>query len=373
MRIGFDAKRLFFNNRGLGNYSRSTVSLLMRYAPQHSYTLFSPRACPLYGDDLAARLPVITPTGFDALAPAIWRSHTMGRTLSRCRIDLYHGLCHEVPSDIKTTNVRSVVTMHDLIFVRYPHLYTAAERFAFNKKYKHSCLCADRIIAISEQTRNDLTEIWNIDPAKIDVVYQGCSPRFAEKADQQTLHEVRELYSLPQQYLLYVGAIEERKNLGLVLRAMAEYNIDIPLVACGASTPYEYQLRSYISAHGLRSRVRFLHGVPFKHVPALYQMSHALVYPSRFEGFGIPIIEALTSGIPCITTRGGVFMETGGNACRYVGPDQVDEMAQALDEVINDNDMRQRMIDRGFRHITRFSESSIARNLMAVYQRAVEG
>lgn len=368
MRIGFDAKRLFFNGRGLGVYSRSTVGLLARYAPENEYLLFSPRSGTPYGRDLAERLPVVTPSSF----PALWRSYFMGRTLRRHGIDLYHGLCHEVPADIRRSGVRSVVTMHDLIFVRYPRLYSAAERMAFNRKYLRSCRLADRIIAISQQTRRDLIDLWRIDPQKIDVVYQGCSPRFARKPADAELDAVRARYSLPEQFILSVGAIEERKNLGVVLRAMAEHGIDCPLVAVGSSTPYADTLKRYAAENGLQNRVRFLHTVPFDDLPAIYRSSSVMVYPSRFEGFGIPILEALSSGTPCITTRGGVFAETGGEACRYTDPDSPEQMAEALNEVLYDSDLRRRMISLGKEHAARFSETQIARNLTEVYRRTME-
>lgn len=368
MRIGFDAKRLFFNGRGLGVYSRSTVGLLARYAPGNEYLLFSPRRDAAFGRDLAERLPVITPAAF----PTLWRSYFMGRSLRRHGIDLYHGLCHEVPADIRRSGVRSVVTMHDLIFVRCPELYSKAERVAFNRKYLRSCRNADRIIAISQQTRRDLTDLWRIDPQKIDVVYQGCSPRFAGVLSDTELDTARSRYALPEQFILSVGAIEERKNLGLVLRAMAEYRIDCPLIAIGTSTPYADSLKRYVAENGLGDRVRFMHTVPFEDLPAIYRLSSAMVYPSRFEGFGIPILEALSSGTPCITTRGGVFAETGGDACLYVDPDSPEQMAEALNNVLHDSQLRQRMISLGHCHAARFAEPEIARNLIEVYRRTME-
>ncbi len=368
MRIGFDAKRLFFNGRGLGVYSRSTVGLLARYAPENDYLLFSPYRNANFGRDLAEQLPVISPAAF----PSLWRSYFMGRTLRRHGIDLYHGLCHEVPADIRRSGVRSVVTIHDLIFVRCPELYTAAERFAFNRKYQRSCRNADSIIAISQQTRRDLIDLWQIDPQKIDVVYQGCSPRFADPIPDAELEAARLHYALPEQFILSVGAIEERKNIGLVLRAMAEHRIDCPLIVVGMPSSYINSLKRYIAEKQLGTRVRFMHTVPFEDLPAIYRLSSAMVYPSRFEGFGIPILEALSSGTPCITTRGGVFTETGGDACLYVDPDSPEQMAEALDNVLHDSQLRQHMISRGRQHAARFAEAEIARNLIDVYRRTME-
>ena len=182
MRIGFDAKRLFFNNRGLGNYSRSTVSLLAEYAPDNEYILFSPKSRIETNTPHLDQLPVVYPSGRGInKIPAIWRSYAMSRAIDESELDIYHGLCHEIPADIARSKARSVVTMHDLIFERYPQLYKRADRFMFRRKYSRSCRLADRVVAISEQTRQDLIELWSVPAHKIDVVYQAFMPNFVAR------------------------------------------------------------------------------------------------------------------------------------------------------------------------------------------------
>lgn len=367
MRIGFDAKRLFFNRSGLGVYARNTLRLLSEHAPGNDYVLFSPKAGNPAGFDLPARAEVILPQGLWAKVPALWRTCGMAESIRRSRVDLYHGLSHELPSDIRRSGARSVVTMHDLIFVHHPQLYKPLDRWLYTRKYLRSCHAADRIVAISEQTKADLVNIWYIAPEKIEVVYQGCDPQFAREVTPQQREEVRRRYRLPEHYVLSVGSIEERKNLMLTVRAMARGRIDTHLVACGKHTPYADKIMEYATSEGIADRVHLHHGVGFADLPAIYRQADAFVYTSLFEGFGIPILEALCSEVPVITSQGGVFPEAGGDAALYVDPHNVEQMIDALKRVLEDSTLRAGMIARGKVQTARFSEEAIARNLMRVY------
>ncbi len=368
MKIGFDAKRLFFNGSGLGVYSRSTVGILLNYAPENEYTLFSPRAGNRYGFEVPDDVATVLPEGMASKFGSLWRSYAMAGAIRRSGVDIYHGLSAELPADIRRAGVGSVVTVHDLIFVHHPELYKPADRYLYTKKYGRSCRDADRIIAISRLTADELMKYWGIPASKIDVVYQGCSPVFGEAVPEERLRAVRERYSLPDSYILSVGSIEPRKNLLLTVRAMAEHGVEGDLVACGRHTPYADEVMAYARQHGIADRVHLRHNITFDDLPAIYRMADVFVYPSFYEGFGIPILEALNSRVPVVTTAGGVFPETGGDACIYIDPHSSAEMAAAIDEIRRDNTLRAGMIDRGLGHAALFGEPSIAANLMAVYE-----
>ncbi len=370
LKIGFDAKRLFLNRSGLGNYSRSSVNLLSRYFPEDSHYLFTPSPENPLDLEFDGSTSVIRPkTAFYRSFPVLWRSYGMVDEIRKGGLDVYHGLSAELPAGIRKAGCRSVVTVHDLIFVRFPELFNPADRYFCNLKYRRSCDDADRIIAISEQTKSDLVDLWNINPEKIDVVYQGCSSIFYDRAGDEEKERVRTKYSLPQDYIVSVGTLEERKNLMLTLQAMVAGKLDIHLVACGRHTPYADRLREYAVRHGISDRVHFHHNVAFNDLPAIYQMARTAVYVSVYEGFGIPIIEALNSGTPTITTRGGVFPETGGNACIYVEPHDVAEMVRALNLSLYDEAKRNDMIEKGHRYVQKFRDEEVARNLHAVYEK----
>ncbi|MDR2935734.1 MAG: glycosyltransferase family 4 protein [Rikenellaceae bacterium] len=377
MKIGFDAKRVFFNRSGLGNYGRSTVELLARYAPENECVLFTPHPGNPMGFAVPDGVRTITPvSGLNRSLGSVWRSYNMSGSLLRQGIDLYHGLSNELPADIYRAaekGVRSVVTLHDIIFVHFPELYKPFDRYLYTRKYKSSCVRADRVIAISRQTRDDLVNHWNVPEEKIDVVYQGCNPIFYDEATSEKRAEVRERYHLPKHYILSVGTIEPRKNLMLTVQAMAEGRLDADLVACGRSTPYVKEIMDYALRHGIANRVYLIHDVSFADLPAVYQMADVLVYVSFYEGFGIPILEGLNSRIPVITTRGGVFPETGGDACCYVDPHSTEEMVVALEKTLNDSDLRSGMIERGRAYARQFHEEHIAANLTDVYRRTITG
>lgn len=372
MNIGFDAKRVFFNRSGLGNYSRSTVQLLSRFVGEHKYTLFAAKKGNLVDFEVPDGIETVYP---DKLLwrklSSLWRSYRMSAEIKQKKIDIYHGLSNELPADIKFAGCKSVVTMHDIIFVRFPELYKPIDRLIYTMKYRRSCHLADRVIAISNQTKDDLVKFWNINPDKIDVVYQGCNPLYYQIVSGEGRDFVRKKYNLPEKYILSVGTVEARKNLMLTVKAMAQGGVNIPLVVCGAWTPYKEQIDKFAEQNGIDHLMHFYNNVDLKDLPAIYQQSECLVYASIFEGFGIPILEGLNSGVPVITSKGGVFPESGGDACYYVDATSVDEMLEALEKVLHDNDLRENMIEKGYQHVQKFREEEIAKNIMNVYNKII--
>lgn len=372
MRIGYDAKRLFFNGSGLGNYSRSLVQLMGKYYPEDEQVLFTPKPGNPCEFPVSPRMEIVCPERFPASKfSSLWRSYRMSGSIRNQKIDLFHGLSNELPADIRRSGARSVVTLHDIIFVRMPELYKPLDRRIYTQKYRSSCFNADRVIAISQQTKNDLINTWGVPEDKIDVVYQGCNPVFYETVSGEKKATVRKKYNLPERYILSVGTIEERKNLLLTVEAMAHGKIDIDLVACGRPTPYSDMVKGAARKFGISDRVHFFHNVPLADLPAFYQMAELLVYASFYEGFGIPILEAFESGIPVVTSQGGVFPETGGDAAWYVDPYQTESMVEALRKILGDTDTRAGMIERGNAYAQRFRDEVIARNIRDVYDKLI--
>ena len=370
IKIGFDARQLFKDSSGLGNYSRSTVELLTKHHPDNKYYLFSAHDKNRVGFSVPKGSKIITPNGVVGdLLPSVWHSLTMATDIRKHRIDIFHGLANQLPSDIRMSGATSVVTIHDLIFLRYPNLYSKIEKSFFEWKYRTSCNKADMIIAISEQTKKDLIEFWNIPPERITVVYQGCNTLYLSEASHEVKQRVRERYKLPQNYIVSVGTIEERKNLMITLHALHEGKLDIPLIACGRWTPYVDKLKEYITENGMENQVMFIHDCHLEELPAIYQMATVSVYASLFEGFGIPILESMNSGTPVITSRGGVFSETGGDAALYVGQYDLEEMIEQLKTVLTDSDRRDELIIAGYKHAAKFNDDKIADDIMAVYHK----
>lgn len=368
MNITFDAKRFFHNNRGLGNYSRDVVRLLTTYYPDNSYFLLNPKKKKnsIYIPPQGSK--EITPNNFYKYFPQLWRSKGCIRDIKKIRTDIYHGLSQELPQGIHKTGIKTVVTMHDAIFIRYPELYDSFYRKLFIKKNQYSCKVADKIIAISEQTRNDFIEFFNVNPEKIEVVYQGCNNIFREKIEEGKLLETKQKYQLPDNFILFVGAIEKRKNIETIIKALSIGSIDISLVILGRETKYKEELKELIIKLGIEKQVIFLQNVPTNDLPSIYKLADLFIYPSVFEGFGIPILEALCTGTPVITSKDSCFKETGGSAAIYVNYNNAEEMAYEIERVLNNRELSENMIREGFIHTGNFTDDKIAYNLMNVYR-----
>lgn len=372
MRIGFDAKRAAQNKTGLGNYSRFVLQALADTAPQNEYVLYVPSErkqglLDTLKGNFVRRFPG---KGLWKKFSSLWRVWGVTADVRQDGIDIYHGLSNELPLNIrKAKNVKSVVTIHDLIFLRYPECYPLIDRTIYDYKFRKACQRADRVIAVSECTKRDIVQLYHINPEKIDVVYQGCDERFKTPASEAVKAEVRALYALPERYILYVGSIEKRKNLMLLAKALLRLDETYQVIAVGKHTPYADQVTAFLQEHGLQNRLRMIHGVPFAHLPAFYQLATTFVYPSRYEGFGIPLLEALNSGVPAIGAHGSCLEEAGGPCSLYVAPDDDAALADAIRRTYEDEDLRRRMISEGREYAKRFEPEHIAHRLLDIYQK----
>ena len=370
MIIGFDAKRANANFTGLGNYSRFMVETMATYGNEHKYRMYIPKKCKnaLYDSLLKHKnVASIQPHSFlMKRCKALWRTFFIKRGLLQDGVQLYHGLSNELPVGIHRTGIRSVVTIHDLIFLRYPQYYHWLDRIIYNYKFRYACRKSDRIVAVSECTKRDIVKFYGISPDKIDVVYQGCDPVFAQPVSAEAKARVREAYHLPEHFILSVGTIEERKNLLLAVKAVEQLG-NVHLVTVGKSTAYADEVKAYIEAHGLGDRIHMIHNLKFGDLPVMYHMAEAFVYPSRFEGFGIPIVEALSAGVPVIAATGSCLEEAGGPRSLYVDPDDVAGMAAAMKRVLSDADLRREMIEAGKAYVVRFDPKRLADEMNAVY------
>jgi len=367
MRIGFDAKRAFNNYSGLGNYSRYIISNICRFYPENECVLYTPGIA----DDELFHEPEGTTiakpgNGIWRISGSFWRSFRLTHRLNRDNIDLYHGLSNELPFGIHHSKVRTVITIHDLIFMEHPELYQTFSRKIYERKVRYGTRVASRIIAVSEQTKQDIIRFLNVDESRISVVYQGCHRQFYNRVSEESMQFIRQQFAVPTEYLLYVGTIEERKNLLKIVQALHQGNIDFPLVVVGRKTTYFNQVKQYIENNGLPN-VYFLDQVKASDLPAIYQGSAGFIYPSSYEGFGIPVLEALNSGVPVITSRGGCLEETAGKGGLLINPNDQEEMILAIRQVLENSALCDRLIREGGTHALKFREEQIIPSLYNVY------
>lgn len=371
MNFGFEAKRVFHNKTGLGNYSRDLVRVLSANFPEIKYFLYNPKKNrkTLFvsnNTNVFERNPI---SKFNQKFKNYWRQNSVVKDLVKDEIVLYHGLSGELPSGLSKKGIKSIVTIHDLIFVRYPKLYSFFDRKIHFYKFKKAATNADLIIAISEQTKKDIITYLNINPSKIAVVYQGCQDVFKQDYSELNKQIVSKKYNLPQKFVLNVGTIEERKNALTIVKAIK--NLDIDLVLIGKQTDYADKIHQYIIENKLEKRVHFLKGLTSTDLAIIYQLATVFVYPSLFEGFGIPIIEALYSKTPVITTKSGVFPEAAGPNSLYIEPFDVNDLTDKIALVLHDSSHASKMKEEGWQFVQRFNDEEIARNIMNCYQKVL--
>ncbi len=373
MIIGYDAKRIVCNRTGLGSYARTLINDLSEViTPDIKLNLYAPDK-----GDSALRSQVRESAGvrfvyprrsLSGLQKAWWRMHSMVDDLCADGVKLYHGLSGELPIGIKKAGIKTVVTIHDIIFMRHPEWYNWPDTKIYAWKFRKTCAEADRIIAISECTKRDIMLYGGVTPEKIDVIYQSCGSRYKMREGEKKMHEVHTGYMLPERYIVNVGTIEERKNVLLAVKALRMLPEDISLVIVGKATSYTEKVKAYIRENALESRVKILHNVPNEDLPAIYQMAEACVYPSRYEGFGVPVIEAIQSGLPVVACTGSCLEEAGGNGTIYVDPDDVYAMADAIKQVVKGAPGREERIAASRQYITRFEGNNVAQQVMNVYK-----
>lgn len=372
MIIGFDGKRAVSNMTGLGNYSRLVLEELSGAFPDVEMRAYTPRlrdnarlATLRQRPKVRFELPVKHP-----LEPAaVWRTWGLPAQLRNDGVTLYHGLSNELPLSIRKAGIPSVVTVHDVIYRTMPECYSVIDRKLYDWKYGCSCRFADRVIAISECTKRDIMRFYGVPEEKIDVIYQGCAPQFKRQWSDTEKEDVRRRLALPQRYIVQVGTIERRKNLELTLRALPWLPEELKLVVVGRATPYLAEMKKLAEELRVADRIRYIHDTAFADLPGICQCAEAIAYPSRYEGFGLPVIEGLESGRPVIAATGSCLEEAGGDAAIYVAPDDVQGMAEALraatDGTLDLGAMRQ----RAARHTARLDTSRMAENIAAVYAR----
>lgn len=383
MRIAFDAKRAFENSTGLGNYSRMLIDQLVSDFPTNDYYLMAPKRTDNYRPAQIPNVHIISPSGIGKSFPSLWRSSWVKKDLERLGINLYHGLSHEIPLGIDRSAIKSVVTIHDLIFEYYPEQYKAVDVNIYRKKFKYACEHATHIISVSKQTRDDLVRLYKVPESKISVCYPSVLPAYECIVTADEREAVRKKYRLPDKYLLYVGSIIERKNLLNVCKALhaLKGKVDLPLVVIGSGNgSYAELVNDYIKTNGMQAQVQFLERQPeandpgFKSsedFPAIYQSAEMLLYPSMYEGFGLPVLEALWSRIPVITSNTSCLPETGGDAACYVDPTIVDELANAILTVSSNDILRQQMTRKGIAHAQKFAPQVCAANVIEVYKKCL--
>lgn len=363
MHIGFDAKRLFNNTTGLGNYSRTLVRNLSQYFPQHSYHLYSPKISDQYFDT----------TGFEVHSnkkgmDSVWRSWSMSKAWKQDGLQIYHGLSNELPFSNKG-KTKTVVTIHDLIFEVIPETYKWADRKIYHQKAVNSCQYADQILAISERTKSDICYYYGIEPEKIKVIYQSVKDSYYQESISLPL-EAPPIPSLSSAYILSVGTFQTRKNQISILKAWRTLPKahQIPIVLVGRGVAHEKLLHEYASAYQIP--LYCLNNITeTSELQAIYQKASVFVFPSYYEGFGLPIVEALLSGVPVVCSDTSAMPEAAGDTSILVNPFEAEAIADGISKVLDDTILREEMINKGRAYAFKtFDRKVLSQQLISLYE-----
>ena len=353
MKIAYDGKRAVMNNTGLGNYSRLLVDVLATRFPGNEYLLYTPELRKNARLDEVLRngnVKVVTPDEIASrVMPSLWRVSGITGQLRHDGIDLMHGLSGELPLTIKGSGIPSVVTMHDVIFRRFPDCYGEIDRRIYDYKFRKAA------------------------PEKVDVVYQGCSSIFKNTPSVKEIEAVKEKYGITRPYIISVGTIEQRKNQIMAVRGIRGLPDELDLVLVGRRTGYAGTLDQYIHAYSMGNRVKFIENARFTDLPALYAGALCSSYTSRYEGFGLPVIESLNVGTPVIVATGSCLEEAGGPSTPAVDPDDIEGWINVIKEMINFPGVRAQVAREGKKYVDRFNDEAMADGTMAVYRKALAG
>lgn len=354
-RIGFDAKRLFHNRTGLGNYSRTLVRNLRKYYPDLELYLFTPNvSVHNYAKEFLDEefYTVITPPKY--ANKSYWRSHGIAKQIKDIGLDIFHGLSNELPLK-KVDGTQYVVTIHDVIFKSRPKDYTKIDTYLYEQKTKKAIVNADKVIAISQATQDDLLKYYEITADQIQMLYQSCGWKYTP------FREVK------KDGLLFVSSLTERKNLITLLKAMNTLKETLPqqLLVIGSGKAGLEKARKYVNQNGLNESVLFVGTVGDEGILDYYENAEILIYPSLIEGFGIPIIEAISSGTQVITTGQSSMSEAGGKLAHYLeNPLDENELADLIAKVLKLPPLTTESIND---HLSQFTAEFTTEKLVTLY------
>ena len=340
MRISINAQLLNYRDFGIKTYLKCLTENLVKIDKNNEYLLLS-----------------------DKKQNKLWEHLVLPFIVNRGGFDLFHTPDHILP--LLPIKCRKVITVHDLSFVNHPELFTAGKRSYKQLMTPLSLKRADRIIAVSQNTKNDIVKLYKTDPGKVTVVYNGVGEEFCEVESKDVLSEARKKYELPDKYILFVGTIEPRKNIINLIKAYKKSGTDLILAIVGKKG---WMSDSIIKEITSDNRILWLDTVGSKDLPALYSMADLFVYPSLYEGFGLPVLEAMACGTPVITSNVSSLPEVAGDAAVLVDPDNADAIACAIKNILKNEELRKSLISKGPEQARKFSWKKCAKETLKVYE-----
>jgi len=369
-RVGLNAQLLSgqrsYRAAGIHRYINGLLTHLPAADSRFDYTVFTgPTGSVTSGKLQVQRTGLRTDQPLSRIA---WEQFLQPIAARQSHLDLFHVMAYVSPLVAVTPNV---VTVHDLSFLRTPERFRFANRTYLSLLTGLSCQRARRVIAVSQHTKKDVMKVFGLPPEKIDVVYSGLDPQFARPPDSE-LEAFRQRHGLPEKFILYLGTIEPRKNLSTLIRAYAKVRPPGVKLVCVGGRGWMYQdVFQTVEELRLSRDVIFPGFLPDDDLPFWYSAAKVFVYPSSYEGFGLPVIEAMACGVPTITTDASSLPEAAGDAALLVPPDDSAALAEALAHLLREETLQAELVERGLRHAAQFTWQRAAKETVQVYAKAL--
>jgi glycosyltransferase involved in cell wall biosynthesis len=370
VRFGIDATALPLQRTGVANYIFGLLGGLAATDRDNSYTVF---AKPVHIPEFGIDQPNFEVVPVDLRARGLrlaWEQTGLPRQARSRGLDVLHSPHYTMPLRHAT---RSVVTFCDMTFLLHPELHQPVKRVFFPAMMRWSARHADRLITISESTRADLVRLWNVEPGRVTAVPLAAGDEYRPVSGQQVAAACERHGLRAGHYILYVGVLEPRKNIDRLVAAfgrVADRLGDLDLVIAGKQGWMYDRIFEQVTALGLAERVRFTGYVAQGDLPGLYGGARVFAYPSRYEGFGLPVLEAMRCGVPVVTTNVSSMPEVAGQGALLVDPDDVNGLAEALARLVEDTELAQTLACRGRQQAARFSWERCAVETRGVYEQA---
>jgi glycosyltransferase involved in cell wall biosynthesis len=375
MRIGFDVTPLCVPHSGVGTYTSSVLSHLQLLGDELIPLYHRP---PIYGYHFSGADSDMRPAGYKALNKTmlnktIWMQCILPFQLARLGLNVSHFTNSVAPL---FSSCPTVVTIHDMTLWMFPKYHYGLRLLSMRPFVPLVARRAAAIIAVSKSTKQDIVRILGVPAEKVHVIYEAPSASFCPMDRERARRTLHNHWPVPERFVLYVGTIEPRKNLVRLLQAFAQLwhggAVAHRLVIAGQRGWKEEPVFQSIERLGLQDAVVFLGYVPHEVLVALYNLATALVFPSLYEGFGLPVIEAMACGTPVVTSRNGSLDEVSGGAAEFIEPTSVESIATALRYVLNDTNRQEELRQQGFAHASQYTWESTAKQTQNLYRQVIQ-
>ncbi|MHB8276106.1 MAG: glycosyltransferase family 4 protein [Candidatus Humimicrobiaceae bacterium] len=375
MKIAIDATIVRKENTGTGFYILNLLNGLLKVDAKNEYIIF-------IDESVARNMLKIEKNNFKIvnkvfkykLTRILWQLILLPMILKKKKVDILHSANYVTP--LYKLGFKIIVTIHDLTFILFPEKYTVTKRLFYRLMIPIFVKISDKIIAISNNTKSDILKIFKVTDEKVVVIYATCSENFNSIIDENKNLEVLSKYNINKAYMLFVGMIEPRKNIISILNAFKEMDkeIDADLVIVGKKGWYFKEIEDFViesKKFNLKNKIIFTGYVPENEIKSLFQNALFFIFPSFYEGFGLPPLQAMVCGTPVITSNISSLPEVVGDAAIYIDPYKLEELKDAMVYLYKNSEKRKELIKKGFTQCNKFCIEIVAKSLVDVIESMV--